>query len=645
MLKFIELNEDKIPMLPKGEKVADHFKDSMDGMENAGIQLPLEVVVLDFDGYNDDEEYFTNWIKKEYDPFWVKTIRGIHFYFKKPKDIKFKNAHCLTWIGLQTETKVTVPKKKEQTYCHPMIKQFGKIRESKNPLSELNFSKLPELPKDLYPLYISLKRKNQNVSLVGTAEGSRNNVMNEHLFFIRSQYEIDGDELWEYTQKINETMFMPLLEDKELKDIFNSVMKKEIKPIKSGRNNSKSDEEKKKERFTIQYLEKYIKEELHASVFYDVIKKEEVWSGNINFPETINIRMFDVLGGRFTRVCQTTIDSFLNCIILENRRNKILELIQSTEWDQVDRLPQLFEILHLDDEFDQLLMTKWLRQSLTLLLNSRKGQGYNFQPDGCLVLNGEQGWGKTSFFRHLCSFAPEYFKEGAELNKWNKDKEIEAIGYWITELGELEGTIKKSEVEDLKNFITRSEDEIRVPYGRRAGRTARTTSFCATCNGEKFLRDVTGNRRFWTIKLNQAIRFKDLQKLDSLQLWVQIWKQFEISAQNQEFRLDLERELPILNERNKAFEKELYGEEEVMDTLTRILALPHEFQSITTTEWKDNVGGLNKYTSNQVGIILERYGYPNKLMKIAGKVGKYRELPMIVSSFNYGEKVTTGNDG
>jgi hypothetical protein len=261
MNQFIELTEDKKPVVPEGSKVAENFQDCMDGMPNAGMKLPIDVVVIDFDGHNVEEEYFIQQYIDEYDPFWVKTVRGYHLYFKKPIGIKFQKKPCLTWIGLQAETLVSIPKgKKDQTYAHPMVKQFGKERERKDniPFSEVDLSNLPELPKDLYPLYVALKRKNQTFSVAGTIDGDRNLTMNEHLFFIRTQYEIDGDELWEYAQKVNNTMFVPPLEDKDLRERWKSVMEAEIQPRRGGINKSNGENttKEKKERLQKNFISK-----------------------------------------------------------------------------------------------------------------------------------------------------------------------------------------------------------------------------------------------------------------------------------------------------------------------------------------------------------------------------------------------------
>lgn len=637
MNKFIELSEEKAPVVPKEARVADHFTDSMDGMENAGMQLPLDVVVVDFDGHNLDEEYFIQNIIQEYDPFWVKTVRGYHLYFKKPEGIKFKKAPCLTWIGLQGETLVTLPKgKKDQTWAHPMVKQFGKERERKNnvPFTEVDLSNLPELPKDLYPLYISVKRKNETFSIVGTDEGNRNIVMNRHLFFIRTQYEVDGEDLWEYAQKINEMMFIPPLEHGELRAKWKSAMESEIQPRRGGINKIQENDEdtprRKKDEFTIQFLRDYLENEKFTAS-YDVISKKELISNcTICDPEQIDTYIWDKYRHIMKGVTIESVRMCLNFIILENKRNIVLDRLNSVKWDGVDRLSQTYDVLGVTDKFDQILIKKWMWQSLTLLYNIPNTEtDQSIGADGCLVFQGKRGIGKTEFFKYLCSFSPKYFKMGAKLSFDNKDTLIAAIGYWIVELGEVEGTLKKAEVEDLKNFITCDEDEVRLPYGRGSRKTPRMTSFCASCNSSEFLRDETGNRRFWVVELNKKISRKDMYAIDVLQLWRQIFEQCEVSFSNTGFRLTDE-EKDLVNSRTQAYQVPLKGEDTVRDILFQIIngENPYEEKQLTVTQWMEAVGNFKNLTSREVGKVLSKMGYDTKLVKLHKDVSRFRTLPI-----------------
>lgn len=631
---FIELNEDKEPIVPKDSRVADHFTDSMDGMENAGIQLPIDVVVLDFDGHNLDEEYFIKAIIEEHNPFWVKTVRGHHLYFKKPNGIKFNRKSCLTWIGLQCETLVSIPAKvkKEQTYCHPMVKQFGIERERRG---DFDFTNLPELPKNLYPLYISLKRKNQNISLAGTYEGNRNNVMNEHLFLIRSQYDIEGNELFEIAEKINNTMVVPPLEDREIRNICNSVMNAELQNKRGGRNNVNGECENapntKKKSFDIKFLRNYLELNMAVKLSYDVITKRYMWE-NLTLCEDHQVPTYilDQLRHKLNGVTKDIVRDFLDFIMFENKRNIILEKIESVEWDGVDRVNQIYEVLGVTDDFDKNLIKKWMWQSLTLLYNiSNTETEQSIGSAGCLVFQGKRGIGKTEFFKYLCSFAPQYFKMGAKLKFENKDTLIEALGYWLVELGEVEGTLKKAEVEDLKNFITCDEDEVRLPYGRGSRKTPRMTSFSATCNSMEFLKDETGNRRFWIVELHKRICRKDMYSIDPLQLWRQIFEQCEVSLDNQGFRLTYEEE-EILNDRSQDYQIPLKGEDTVRDIIFQIIngENSYEEKQLTVTEWMTMVGNFKNLTSREVGRVLSKMGYHMERVRIGGELGRFRILPI-----------------
>ncbi len=628
---YIKCDEDKNPIIGKGEKIADNFQDSMDDMPNAGRKLPLDIVVLDFDGFNIEEEYYINWIIDEYNPFWVKTTRGYHLYFKKPAGIKFNRKHCLTWIGLQCETLVSIPAKgkKEQTYCHPLVKQFGVERERSN--KEFDFSNLSELPKELYPLYVATKRSQQHIGLAGTAEGTRNVTINEHLFLIRTQYEIDENDLWEVAQKINNMMLVPPLEDKELRERWKSVMDAEIKPTRGGRNKPQEDDSKKrKEKFSIGFLRDYLKDELQSQLYYDVISKQAVWNGlQVCKDHQIPTYLYDQLND-MSKSSMENVRAYLNYLAFENERNYILEKIIDTDWDGQDRLKQIYDVLGIHDEFEKTLILKWMWQSLTLLHNKDKNEFESgLGADGCLVFQGRQGIGKTEFFKYLCSFAPKYFKMGAELKFENKDTVIEALSYWIVELGEVEGTLKKSEVTDLKNFITSDEDSVRLPYGRDTRKSPRMTSFCATCNSSEFLRDETGNRRFWIIQLLNRINRESLYEIDILQLWKQIYDQCDVSFENHGFRLSVEEQIEI-NKRSDKFQVPLKGEDTVRDILAKIYEGNYIEEYMTVTDWMDKVGNFKNLTSREVGKVLTKLGFDTERVRIHGDLGRFRKLPSYI---------------
>lgn len=136
--------------------------------------------------------------------------------------------------------------------------------------------------------------------------------------------------------------------------------------------------------------------------------------------------------------------------------------------------------------------------------------------DCMLVLEGRQGIGKSTAARILAeAISPSCFVEGFELNG-GKDALIGLRGKLIAEWGELSG-LSKHESEVLKNFLSREIDSYRDPYGITTRDFPRTCCFIGTTNESVYLRDVTGNRRFWPVQVGRVDTARLRQ--DAPQLW------------------------------------------------------------------------------------------------------------------------------
>jgi putative DNA primase/helicase len=122
-----------------------------------------------------------------------------------------------------------------------------------------------------------------------------------------------------------------------------------------------------------------------------------------------------------------------------------------------------------------------------------------FEP-GCkadcvLILEGDQGKGKSSAIEVLAG--SEHYSE-LDLDLRSKDSVQNILGKWLVELGEL-SALTRSEVNQVKAFMSRKVDRIRPSYERRARDLPRRCVFCGTTNAHEYLRDETGNRRFWPV--------------------------------------------------------------------------------------------------------------------------------------------------
>ena len=148
--------------------------------------------------------------------------------------------------------------------------------------------------------------------------------------------------------------------------------------------------------------------------------------------------------------------------------------------------------------------------------------------DSVLVLDGEQGIGKSTLFRELAG--DEYYSETLSLTDMSsKDGAEKLQGYWIVEIGELAG-MRKADIEKVKNFISTLDDIYRPSYGHTVESHPRQAVIIATVNGEQgYLRDITGNRRFWIVKCGQTEQKKsfDISPQERDQIWAEaltLWK-------------------------------------------------------------------------------------------------------------------------
>ena len=201
--------------------------------------------------------------------------------------------------------------------------------------------------------------------------------------------------------------------------------------------------------------------------------------------------------------------------------NPVREWILSEPWDGIHRIGNVYDSVVEEKgfprAFKELLMRKWLVSAAAAAFHPR---GFHYR--GVLVLIGGQGIGKTTWFRNLAG-RDEFFNEGIGLDPNDKDSLKRAISFWITELGELEGTFKRSDMSALKNFLTRSTDVLRMPWGRRMSEFQRRTVFGATVNQREILIDDTGNSRWWCIPVE---RMEMVDRRDMQQIWAEVYEDY-----------------------------------------------------------------------------------------------------------------------
>lgn len=185
-------------------------------------------------------------------------------------------------------------------------------------------------------------------------------------------------------------------------------------------------------------------------------------------------------------------------------------------WDGVDRIERIADqILHVDETCERYattLVQRWLISAVARAM--RPG----CKVDTMLVLVGEQGAGKSTFFRVL---AGDFFLDSA-IDIDSKDALITLSTAWIAELGELAAMRRASDIESVKAFLSSATDIFRAPYARAATTRPRSFVLCGTSNPDEIIADPTGARRFWFLSIASGARIQtDLLQQHRDEVWSQ----------------------------------------------------------------------------------------------------------------------------
>lgn len=197
------------------------------------------------------------------------------------------------------------------------------------------------------------------------------------------------------------------------------------------------------------------------------------------------------------------------------------------EWDGTKRVETLLvQYFGAEDtEYTRLVTRKTLAAAVARIYQP----GIKF--DSMLVLNGKTDLGKSTFFARL---AGEWFSDSLNFTDMGKGKDAaEKIqGVWIVEIPELAG-LSKMDVNNIKGFLSRQDDQYRPSYGRTVESHPRQCIIVGSTNAENagFLRDTTGNRRFWVVRVwGGSKKGWDLPESDVPQIWAEAkhyWMQGE----------------------------------------------------------------------------------------------------------------------
>ncbi|MET3791794.1 VapE domain-containing protein [Aquamicrobium terrae] len=256
-----------------------------------------------------------------------------------------------------------------------------------------------------------------------------------------------------------------------------------------------------------------------------VVRQPLPWDDtNATFPrpweDADDIRTAEWLQLRGLNVAPTVVSRAVGAVARELRIHPVRDWLDTLTWDGTPRI-ETWTSAYLGAEptaFHHTVGALWLISAVARIY--RPG----VKADHMLILEGPQGARKSTAIKVLAG--EDWFTdELPELG--SKDAAIHMQGVWIVEIAELDA-IGRAEVSRIKAFLTRTTDRFRPPYGRYTVEVPRQCVFAGTVNPDTYLRDETGNRRFWPLRCG-TIDIAALAR-DRDQLWAEAVHHFREGA-------------------------------------------------------------------------------------------------------------------
>ena len=312
----------------------------------------------------------------------------------------------------------------------------------------------------------------------------------------------------------------------------------------------------------------------------------------------------------------------VNVVAQERSFHPVRDYLQSCKWDGVPRVDSLLiDYLGADDNAYTRAVT---RKTLVAAVARIYRPGCKF--DYMLTLRGRQGLGKSALIAKLGG--PWFSDTFTTLQ--GKDAYEQVQGVWIMEVGELAG-MRKAEAETIKLYISKQVDRFRPAYGRRLQEFPRQCVFIGTTNETQFLRDTTGNRRFWVVDTpNKPTRnmWEELTAETIKQIWAEAVELYHageplfLPANIENMAYEVQRIYEEENPRSgiiaRYLEKPLPTNWEKMDIYTRREWLESSSEqgtvkrdTVCTLEiWAEALGGnpekIDRYSVKEINEIMSR---------------------------------------
>lgn len=218
------------------------------------------------------------------------------------------------------------------------------------------------------------------------------------------------------------------------------------------------------------------------------------------------------------------IDGALSLHSTAHAFNEVQDFLSALTWDGVPRLDTLF--VDYLGAVDTPYVRAVTRKAFAAAVARAVTPGIKY--DNMLILAGPQGLGKSTL---LDKMSKGWFNDSIRTFEGKEASEL-LQGVWLVEISELDA-FRRTDVSCIKQFLSLRVDRFRAAYGRHVKDMPRCCVFFGTTNTKDFLRDRTGNRRFWPVDVGVVPAAKNVWTdlpVEVDQLWAEAkarWQQEE----------------------------------------------------------------------------------------------------------------------